>query len=161
MKFISTLLAALVLSFSVNAMALTDDESMEFVEAITSGNLQIVKKYVEADAKNANQKSFAWSPIQMAANKNQIETVKYLLSKGADVNYVHPLSHNSAFHLAVFNGFDDMVKLLASNGANVNEKLKAEVSILRPLQDAGNKHMIELLKGLGVNDDGCQDEKCF
>ncbi len=160
MKFISTLVAALVLSFSINAMALTDDESLEFVEAITSGNLKIVKKYVEADAKNANEKSFAWSPIQMAANKNQIETAKYLLSKGADINYVHPLSHNSAFHLAVFNGFDEMVKLLASNGANVNEKLKADVSILRPVQDAGDTHMLELLKGLGVKDDGCQD-KCF
>jgi uncharacterized protein len=161
MKFISTLLATLVLSFSINAMALTDDESLEYVEAITSGNLKIVKKYVEADAKNVNVKSFAWSPVQMAANKNQLETVKYLLSKGADINYVHPLSHNSAFHLAAFNGFDDMVKLLASSGANVNEKLKADVSILRPLQDAGNTHMVELLKGLGVKDDGCMEEKCF
>ncbi|MDO9051150.1 MAG: ankyrin repeat domain-containing protein [Methylotenera sp.] len=161
MKFISTLLVAIVLSFSINAMALTDDENIEFVEAITTGNLKIVKKYVEADAKNVDVKSFAWSPVQMAANKNQIETVKYLLSKGADINYVHPLSHNSAFHLAAFNGFDDMVKLLASKGANVNEKLKADVSILRPLRDGGNTHMVELLTSLGVTDEGCQEEKCF
>lgn len=161
MKFISTLLAALVLSFSINAMALTDDESLEYIEAITSGNLKVVKKYVEANPKNVNEMSFAWSPVQMAANKNQLETVKYLLSKGGDINYIHPLSHNTAFHLAAFNGFDDMVKLLAHSGANINEKLKADVSIIRALKDTGNTHMVELLTGLGVKDDGCQEERCF
>lgn len=161
MKFISTLLAVLVLSFSMNAIALTDEESIEFTEAITSGNLKLVKKYVEADASNANLKSFAWSPIQMAANKNQIETVKYLLSKGGEIDYIHPLSHNTAFHLAVFNGFDDMVKLLAASGADVNIKLKADVSILRVVTDTGNTHMAELLTSLGVKNDGCQEKNCF
>lgn len=161
MKFISAMLAVLVLSFSMNAMALTDEESIEFTEAITSGNLKVVKKYVEADASNVNYKSFAWSPVQMAANKDQIETVKYLLSKGGEIDYIHPLSHNTAFHLAVFNGFDDMVKLLAASGANVNEKLKADVSILRVVTDAGNTHMAELLTSLGVKNDGCQDKNCF
>lgn len=165
MKFIRTLFTALVasmvLGFSFNAMALTDDESLEYVDAITSGNIKIVKKYVEADPKNVDEKSFAWSPIQMAANKNQLEVVKYLVAKGGDINYVHPLSHNSAFHLAAFNGFDDMVKLLASSGANVNEKLKADVSIIRALKDSGNTHMVELLSSLGVKNDGCQEERCF
>ncbi len=162
MKFLNTLLAAFVLSFSMNAMALvSDDDAIEFVEAITSGNLQVVKKYVEADAANANYKSFAWSPIQMAANKNQLETVKYLVSKGGDLNYIHPLSHNTAFHLAVFNGYPDMVKLLAASGADINIKLKADVSILRAVKDVNDKPMIELLTSLGVKEDGCLDERCF
>lgn len=162
MKFLNTLLAAFVLSFSMNAMAVvSDDDAIEFVEAITSGNLQVVKKYVEADAANANYKSFAWSPIQMAANKNQLETVKYLVSKGGDLNYIHPLSHNTAFHLAVFNGYPDMVKLLAASGADINIKLKADVSILRAVKDVNDKPMIELLTSLGVKEDGCLDERCF
>jgi ankyrin repeat protein len=161
MKFLNTLLAAFVLSFSINAMAVNDDDAIEFVEAITSGNLKIVKKYVESDATNVNYKSFAWSPIQMAANKNQLEMVKYLVSKGGDLNYIHPLSHNTAFHLAVFNGHTDMVKLLAASGADINIKLKAEVSILRAVQDAGDTKMAELLTSLGVKNDGCQEERCF
>ena len=69
MKFLNTLLAAIVLSLSMNAMAaVSDDDAIEYVEAITSGNMKIVKKYVEADAANANYKSFAWSPVQMAAS---------------------------------------------------------------------------------------------
>ena len=162
MKFLNTLLAAIVLSFSMNAMALvSDDDAIEFVEAITSGNMKIVKKYVEADAANANYKSFAWSPIQMAANKNQLEVVKYIVSKGGDLNYIHPLSHNTAFHLAVFNGYPEMVKLLAASGADVNIKLKAEVSILRAVKDVDDKPMVELLTKLGVKEDGCLEERCF
>ncbi len=162
MKFLNTLLAAFVLSFSMNAMAaVSDDDAIEFVEAITSGDMKTVKKYVEADIKNANYKSFAWSPIQMAANKNQIETVKYLVSKGGDLDYIHPLSHNTAFHLAVFNGYADMVKLLAASGADINIKLKADVSILRAVKAAVDKPMVELLTSLGVKEDGCLDERCF
>jgi ankyrin repeat protein len=156
------LLAAIVLSFSMNAMAaVTDDDAIEFVEAITSGNMKIVKKYVEADAANANYKSFAWSPIQMAANKNQLEVVKYMVSKGGDINYIHPLSHNTAFHLAAFNGYPEMVKLLAASGADINIKLKADVSILRAVKDLNDKPMVELLTKLGVKEDGCLEERCF
>ena len=162
MKFLNTLLAAIVLSFSMNAMAaVTDDDAIEFVEAITSGNMKIVKKYVEADATNANYKSFAWSPIQMAANKNQLEVVKYMVSKGGDINYIHPLSHNTAFHLAAFNGYPEMVKLLAASGADINIKLKADVSILRAVKDLNDKPMVELLTKLGVKEDGCLEERCF
>ena len=97
MKLFSALLAVLALSFSIHAHALTDDDSLEFVNAITEGDIKVVKKFVETDPASANYKSFAWSPIQMAANRGQIEVAKYLISKGADLNYVHPLSHNTAF----------------------------------------------------------------
>jgi ankyrin repeat protein len=116
---------------------------------------------VEADAANANYKSFAWSPIQMAANKNQLEVVKYMVSKGGDINYIHPLSHNTAFHLAAFNGYPEMVKLLAASGADINIKLKADVSILRAVKDLNDKPMVELLTKLGVKEDGCLEERCF
>ncbi len=155
------LLAMLVLSFSFNAMALTDDDSLEFTNAITEGDLKGVKKFVEADPKNVNEKSFAWTPLQMAANKGQVEVAKYLLSKGADINYAHPLSKNTAFHLAAFGGFRDMLTLLAKSGADVNIKLKANVSLIRPFKDAENNSMIEFLKSLGVSEEGCNDSKCF
>ncbi|HOY70631.1 MAG TPA: ankyrin repeat domain-containing protein [Methylotenera sp.] len=161
MKWLSALLAVLALSFSLQSHAVTDDESLEFVNAITEGDIKVVKKFVEADPANANYKSFAWSPLQMAANKGQIEVATYLISKGAELDYIHPLSKNTAFHLAAFGNFKDMATLLAKSGADVNKKLKANVSLLRPFQDADNKQMIEFLTGLGVKDDGCKEQKCF
>ncbi|MGB4812749.1 MAG: ankyrin repeat domain-containing protein [Methylophilaceae bacterium] len=161
MKFLSTLFTILALSFSIQAHALSDDDSLAFTSAITEGNLPVVKKFIEADPANINYQSFAWSTVQMASNNGQLEVVKYLISKKADLNYIHPLSHNTAFQLAVFNGYKDIATLLAKNGANINEKLKANVSLLRPFQDAHNTDMIKFLTDLGVKDDGCKDIKCF
>lgn len=161
MNLLKALFAVLALSFSLHSFALSDDESLEYTDAVTEGKLKIVQKFINADPKLANEKTFGWSPLQMAVNRNQTEVVKYLLSKGADINYIHPVAHHTAFHLAALNGLDDMVKLLAKSGADVNIKLKADVSLIRFFRDEGNTHMLELMTSLGVKDDGCTEGKCF
>lgn len=161
MKLFKCLLALLSLSFALNAFALTDDEYMEFSSAITDGNMKVVKKYIEADPALVNQKFFAWEPLQMAASKGQLEVVKYLIAKGADKDYMHPTSHNTAFHLAAFIGDVELLKYLASVGVDVNKKLKDNVSLIRYFREENDPKMVELLTKLGTKDDGCQEEKCF
>lgn len=163
MKLIKTIMAVLALTFSINAMAamaLTDDQSVEFTDAVGKGDMKIVKKYVEGGV-DVNATYFAWSPIQMAATKGKLEAVKYLTEHGADVNYVHPLTKMTAFHLAAYDGYTDIVKYLAEHGADVNKKMRADVDIIRVVRDTGNTKMVELLKSLGVKEDGCQEEKCL
>lgn len=163
MKLIKVLLAVLVLGFSFNALAaksLTDDESVEFTEALGKGNLKIVKKYVD-EGVDVNETYFAWAPIQMAATKGQFEMVKYLTEKGADLNYVHPATKMTAFHLAAYDGYENIVKYLAEHGADVNKKMRADVDIIRIVRDTGNEKMVKLLESLGVKNDGCQAEKCL
>jgi uncharacterized protein len=161
MKMSKALFAVLALSFSLSSQALTDDESLEFNDAVTEGKLKIVQKFVNADPSAANYKTFGWSPLQMAANKGDIEIVKYLLSKGADINYIHPTANHTAFMLSAFNHQEEMLKLLAKNGADVNVKLKGDVSLIRFFRDEGDTKMVELLTSLGVKDDGCQEDNCF
>jgi uncharacterized protein len=161
MNLLKTLFAILALSFSLNSLALTDEESLVFSDALTEGKLNVVQKFVTAEPGLVNEKIFGWSPVQMAANKNDTKMVKYLLSKGADINYVHPIANHTAFHLAALNGMTDMMKLLASSGADVNVKLKGDVSLIRYFRDEGNTQMVELLTSLGVKDDGCKDDQCF
>lgn len=163
MKFIKVLLAVMVLGFSFNALAakaLTDDESVEFTEALGKGNMKVVKKYVDAGV-DVNATYFAWAPIQMAATKGQFETVKYLTEKGADLDYVHPLTKMTAFHLAAYDGHEKIVKYLAEHGADINKKMRADVDIIRIVKDTGNTKMVDLLTSLGVKNDGCQEEKCL
>jgi len=167
MNLIKTMLATLglglALAFSMSAMAataLTDDQSVEFTDAVGKGDLKLVKKYIESGV-DVNATYFAWSPIQMAATKGQFETVKYLTEKGANLNYQHPMTKMTAFHLAAFDGFDKIVKYFAEKGADVNIKMKGDVSIVRIVRDEGNVKMVELLTSLGVKDDGCNDDKCF
>jgi ankyrin repeat protein len=158
---LKALFAVLALSFSLNSLAVTDDEQVEFTDGLTEGKMKVVEKFVKADPKIVNEKFFGWAPLQMASNKNQIAVVKYLLSKGADINYIHPVAYHTAFHLAALNGHEELLKYLAAQGADVNIKLKADVSLIRIFRDQGNTHMVELLTGLGVKDDGCTEGKCF
>ena len=158
---LKTLFAVLALSFSLNSLAITDDEQVEFSDGLTEGKLKVVQKYVKADANIVNEKFFGWAPLQMASNAGQIEIVKYLLSKGADINYIHPVAHHTAFHLAVLNNHLELAKFLASKGADVNIKLKADVSLIRFFRDAERPDMVKMLTDLGVKDDGCVEGKCF
>jgi ankyrin repeat protein len=161
MNILKALFAVLALSFSLSSLALTDDESLEYSSALTEGKLNVVQKYVKAQPSAVNEKIFGWSPLQMAANKGDIPIVKFLLSKGAEINYVHPVAYHTAFMLAAFSGQEEMAKFLATSGADVNVKLKGDVSLIRYFRDEGNTHMVEFLTGLGVKDDGCAEEQCF
>jgi len=158
MNMLKALFAVVALSLSMQAFALTDDESVEFADALTTGNLKVVKKLIAVDPNAVNGKIFAWSPIQMAANNDRLDVIKFLVEKGAEKDYQHPLTKMTAFHLAAYDGFEDVVKYLAEKGANVNIKMKGEVSILRAVKDEGNVKMAELLTSLGVKDDGCQED---
>jgi ankyrin repeat protein len=163
MNFLRVLFAALVLSFSFNAVAaktLTDDESVEFAQAIGEGNLKVVKKYVDAGL-DINISYFAWPPLLMAASKNQFELVKYFAERGADINYAHPVNKLTAFHHAAYNNNEAMMKYLVEKGADVNMKMRGDVSLIRAMTDLGNTKMVDYLKSLGVNDDGCMEEKCL
>lgn len=160
MKFFKTLCMVLAMLFTISSQAgtLTDDEYMELSGALTDGKLAVVKRYIDKDPTLLKYSFYAWQPLQMAANHNQLAVVKYLVEKGADKNYAHPASKMTAFHLAAFNGFEDEVKYLASAGVDINKKMKGDVSLIRVIKDEGNTKMVDLLLKLGVSEEGCQGE---
>lgn len=163
MKLLKVLLAALVFSFSFNAMAakaLNDDESVEFTDAIGKGDMKIIKKYMD-EGVDVNVGYFAWPPLLMAAAKGQLEPVKYFADHGANLNYQHPMTLWTAFHHAAYDGNEAMVKFLAAKGADINKKMRGNVDIIRVVRDLGNTKMVDLLLSLGVKNDGCQEDKCL
>lgn len=160
MNIVKTLIMAAALCMSFSAFALTDDEQVEFTDAVNNGKVKIVKKYLDQGV-NVNEKYFAWSPLQMAAIKGQLEVVKMLVEKGADLEYKHPATKMTPLHMAASEGYEDIVKYLLSKGANPNAKLRANVSLLRLVKDQGNTKMAEILQAAGAVDDGCHEEKCF
>lgn len=162
MNMIKTLLLAAALLLPMSAsFAMTDDQYMEYTQALGDNNIKLVKKYLDEKIASPKDFFFGWTALHIAAEKGHLKLVEFLIERGVDLNWQHELSRLTAFHLAALGGHTEIVKLLAAKGADINIKLKADVSILRPLRDAGKTEMVKLLMDLGVKDDGCQEEQCF
>ena len=161
MKALSSLLAISVALFSLNALALNDDQELEFTGAVNEGDIKTVKKYVETTDVKIDDSYFAWTPFLMTAAKNQLEVMKYLVTKGANITYTHPITRFNALHHAAFNGSKPMVDYLVEIGIDKTKNLKGDVSIIRALKEDGKSEMAEYLLSIGFKDEGCQDKKCF
>jgi ankyrin repeat protein len=117
---------------------------MTIYEAIEKGNLEEIKRMLEADPELINQEgtmTFRYSnhdgiiitPLHYAATyhsrcseSESLEIVKFLVSAGADIHAKDdegktPL-HYAANAEAYKYGSDDIVRLLISKGTNVNAK---------------------------------------
>jgi ankyrin repeat protein len=161
MKVLSSLLAIFVAVFSLNALALNDDQELEFTGAVNEGDLKTVKRYVETTDVKLEDSYFAWTPFLMAAAKNQLKVMEYLVEKGAKITYIHPITRFNALHHAAFNGSKPMVDYLVKMGIDKTQKLKGDVSIIRALREDGKEKMAEYLLSIGFKDDGCQETRCF
>ena len=161
MKVLSNLLAIFVAVFSLNALALNDDQELEFTGAVNEGDLKTVKRYVETTDVKLEDSYFAWTPFLMAAAKNQLKVMEYLVEKGAKITYIHPITRFNALHHAAFNGSKPMVDYLVKMGIDKTQKLKGDVSIIRALREDGKEKMAEYLLSIGFKDDGCQEKRCF
>lgn len=157
----SLLLAAALMLPMAPGFAMTDDQHMEYTQAIGENNYKLVKKYLDDGIASPKDFFFGWTALHIAAEKGHVKIVELLVDRGADLNWRHEISRLTAFHLAALGGHKEVVKLLAAKGADINVKMLADVSILRPLREEGKADMVKLLLELGVKDDGCEDEKCF
>ncbi len=161
MKVLSSLLAIFMASFSLNVLALNDDQELEFTGAVNEGDLKTVKMYVETTDVKIDDSYFAWTPFLMTAAKGQLEVMKYLVSKGANITYTHPITEFNALHHAAFNGHKAVVDYLVEIGIDKTKNLKGDVSIIRALKEDGKVKMAEYLLSIGFVDDGCQEKRCF
>ena len=60
--------------------------------------------------------------LQMAVDKSSIETVKMLLKRGADVNLQTPQSHGSALQHVCASSRNELLPILLSHHADINQK---------------------------------------
>ena len=79
MKMIKALLLAAILLLPVSAFAMDGDQQVEYTQALRDGNVKMVKKYLDSGT-DVNEKFFAWSALQIAANQNQLAVVKFLVN---------------------------------------------------------------------------------
>ncbi len=101
----------------------------------------------------ANVKAIAYvrTPLHYAAESGNVEAIKFLVSKGADVNAV-TTAYMTPLHYAAESGHVEAIKFLVSKGADVNA-LMNHITPLHFAARSGNVEAIKFLviKGADVN----------
>ena len=82
--------------------------------------------------------------LHQATVSGDIERVKELLTKGADINLKNRQGWTS-LHAAVWNQKQEIAKLLIEKGADVNVKDRSSRTALQFAADTGQKEIVELL----------------
>lgn len=125
------------------------------IYAIFNNDIEMVKIIVEAGA-DLNVDFHNQTPLHEAVNVKGYETVKYLISKGANVNIKNELSKATPLIYAILVKQDvEMVKVLIKAGADVNTVFDGDSrhkgkSALQIAEELNNKEIINLLKKAGA-----------
>lgn len=108
-------------------MSISAHASIELISAVASGNfLQVEKVFIEDPNVNPNFQAYRdYTPLITATNENcNLEIVKFLITKGADVNFYAGTSglspRNTALLAAVVVEHEACASYLIEVGANVN-----------------------------------------
>ena len=155
----------LICIFSFHCLA--KGMNREFYDAVRKGNLALVEKMVSADPSLINKKDEDCTPLNWAAEAGQLEMVKYLINKGADVNSRNnikdtPLKRACSMmtekkEQAVV--YYTIAKLLIEHGADVNAKCGISAwggfdlnqTPLHSAAENGNFEMVKLLVEHGAD----------
>lgn len=85
------------------------------------------------------------TPLHKACQKGNVDFVKFLLEKGAEVDLYDNYEWKTALHLASENGHFECVELLLKSGAEVNETDSDDRTALHWACGEGNLECVELL----------------
>ncbi len=130
-------------------------DEINLFEASAAGKFDIVAYLLSQrpDAVN-DYADDGFTPLGLACYFGQSEVARYLVLKGADVNLpskngfqVYPI------HSAVAGNYNDIVRMLLENGAQVNVKQQAGATPLHSAAQSGNLELLILLleKGAETN----------
>lgn len=114
--------SSLVLKSPENDIARLDSHGRNVLHyAVRSGNIDLVKYLVETfNEISVNQcDASSVSPLHVAASKCHLLVVRYLIDKGANVNFPCR-ERRTPLHIAAQHGFVEIMQILIDNEADIN-----------------------------------------
>ncbi|HQO09253.1 MAG TPA: ankyrin repeat domain-containing protein [Clostridiales bacterium] len=126
---------------------------MDIKTAVTNGDLTLVRSMIEGDKSLLESKIDTYfTPLNLASYEGKTDIVKYLLSKGADIDTKDKEGSNPLQNAAA-RGHFEIVKLLVEKGSNVNYKDDNGVTPLHFGCMSGNLDIVKYLveKGADLN----------
>ena len=120
-----------------------------FLEAAQSGDLAVVKLFVEAGMSVHTASNSGWPVLHFAAGKGRLEVVRFLVEHGADVKATGGWAEETALHWAAFFGHLEVVRYLVGQGADVNAKNSTDWTALAGAVSGGHTEVVAYLKSVG------------
>ncbi len=132
---------------AVNARSRHGDTAL--LAASLKGHTEVAKVLLAAGAELNPQ---GWSPLHYAAFEGRVETIKFLLERGADKNAMAP-NEFTPLMLAVRNGHEDAARALLYADPDVSYKTPSggETALMLAVKK-GAVPVIELLKRAGATE---------
>jgi len=93
-------------------------------ESISSGQLEIVKKYIDAGFSSSSRNSKGVPMLCLAVRTNHLDIVQYLIEIGADINAISEDRHNTPIMDAASVGDLESIKILVAQGADLETQSK-------------------------------------
>ncbi|KAK8789860.1 hypothetical protein WA158_006640 [Blastocystis sp. Blastoise] len=97
--------------------------------AANSGDVTLLKKYIEEEGVQIDTPDYLGrTPLQIAVISNQLEAVKYLLEKGANINATYSNGRNM-IHIACQYGYLDILDTLLTYNKEKKEKEEENIDL--------------------------------
>ncbi len=120
--------------------------------AAKNGHVNVIEALTANGADvNGWERHFQTSPLLYAVNSKDLASVKVLLDRGANVNFIAS-GGRTALMDAVWLGLADIAQLLIDKGADVNWVDQERRTVLEKAKYKGNAKIIDLLKVAGAKD---------
>jgi ankyrin repeat protein len=120
-----------------------------FTSAVAANNQEIAAMLLDAGAK-IDDGAHGMPPLQFAASGGKVEMIRFLVKRGADVNYGVKTKGQTALLYAIFGGHIEAVKTLIELKANVNAKTKNGDTPLTAAARGDQEDIIAILKAAGA-----------
>lgn len=91
------------------------------------------------------------TPLIAAVGQNQVECVKLLVARGADVNLADHAGWSPLIHAAYFGSGNEVLGLLIDHGAKVDAQNNRGLTALYLASAAGHEPQVQLLLAHGAN----------
>lgn len=127
------------------------ESSKSMTEAISRGDTlamsEIIIKEINIDSKKENKNLC----LLLVADYGIMESTKYLIGIGAEVDCIAPANFRTPLLVSVSNGHMNIVKYLLSKGADINAKDMMAANALILASTKGNLEIVKFLVENGID----------